>query len=474
MPRATLNIFISYGRADGRELALRLRDDLQRIGHNVWLDLDEIPGGADWSQRIEDAIEHCDVTLALMSRASFDSQWCRAEQLRALRKGKRVIPLRLQATAEIPLALEHLNYLDFSEAARYDAMLRDLLSDLSAGSAFAPQAESATTSDSPFATRSGRDRSPGRTDDEKRDAAAFRRVLHDLRTDPRLGARSWWPYFLFLYVDIHTLNDVLAADQLTARDQHGPTSGDRWAHFVRLHFRPRPPQRYHTEGFRPVDGVQPAQADSIPVCLLFDLEALLLNPEARISAGDPARTGKTARTAAFFRQLPFDQIYHDGWFSADERDEILAYRDAQVLLPDATGLEALQFIWLRSPAEYETLRELLPAELWQRWRDKVTARADHSVFYHHRVYVQQADLHAEYTRLRFNQPQRDPDCGPFWLQARADLDDGSSLTWSYEDAQIMDDMLLNLPGNARPYSLQVTLNGALAYAGRYDNHWALR
>ncbi|MCA9892596.1 MAG: toll/interleukin-1 receptor domain-containing protein, partial [Anaerolineae bacterium] len=164
MSRSTLNIFISYGRRDGRELALRLRNDLQRLGHSVWLDTNEIPGGANWAQQIEQAIEHCDVTLALISHASYESQWCRAEQLRSLRKGKRIIPLRLQGDAEVPLTLEHLNHLDFTELGRYEALFRDLVSDMLSGTAFNPR-ETATTSVSPYKPV---DNNESRADDEKR------------------------------------------------------------------------------------------------------------------------------------------------------------------------------------------------------------------------------------------------------------------------------------------------------------------
>ena len=86
-------IFISYARQDGRELALRLQDDLRRDGHHVWLDTSDISGGASWSREIEEAIERCDIELALLSAGSFRSEICRAEHLRALRKGKRVVPL---------------------------------------------------------------------------------------------------------------------------------------------------------------------------------------------------------------------------------------------------------------------------------------------------------------------------------------------------------------------------------------------
>src|SRR5436190_1432844 len=97
-----INIFISYGRADSKAMAIRMRDDLRAVGYSVWYDQKEITGGSDWSQEIEDAIEQCHVMLALLSPASYNSQWCRAEQLRAIRKGKRLIPLRVVAGTDVP------------------------------------------------------------------------------------------------------------------------------------------------------------------------------------------------------------------------------------------------------------------------------------------------------------------------------------------------------------------------------------
>jgi hypothetical protein len=38
-------IFISYARRDGRDLARRLHADLTRAGHTVWLDTADIDGG---------------------------------------------------------------------------------------------------------------------------------------------------------------------------------------------------------------------------------------------------------------------------------------------------------------------------------------------------------------------------------------------------------------------------------------------
>jgi TIR domain len=103
-------VFISYARKDGAELAHRLRGDLKREGFEVWLDTREIAGGTTWTKEIEEALDNADVVVALLTSGSYASEICRAEQLRALRHGKCVIPLRAQASGEIvPLHLEAKN-----------------------------------------------------------------------------------------------------------------------------------------------------------------------------------------------------------------------------------------------------------------------------------------------------------------------------------------------------------------------------
>src|SRR5436309_9220434 len=117
------SVFISYARKDGAELANRLAGDLKREGFEVWLDTREIAGGTTWTKEIEDALDRADVVVTLLTSGSYASEICRAEQLRALRHGKCVIPLRAQAAGEIvPLHLEGKNYRDFTRA--YDASFR--------------------------------------------------------------------------------------------------------------------------------------------------------------------------------------------------------------------------------------------------------------------------------------------------------------------------------------------------------------
>src|SRR5205085_1697150 len=113
-------VFISYAHQDGAELAKQLLRDLTLRGTDVWLDAARLNGGASWTVAIEQAMDRSEFVLAILSRGSYLSDTCRAEQLRSLRKGKCLIPVLAQADAERPIHLESKQYLDFSMAAAYE------------------------------------------------------------------------------------------------------------------------------------------------------------------------------------------------------------------------------------------------------------------------------------------------------------------------------------------------------------------
>jgi hypothetical protein len=127
---APLLIFISYSRTDARELAMRLCEDLKKVGHRVWIDSAELEGGVSWSNEIQGAIDSCNVSLALLSAASYTSPICQAEQQYAIDLGKRLIPLLAQPKVRRPLYLYHLEYRDFSDPKRYADTFQQLVSDL--------------------------------------------------------------------------------------------------------------------------------------------------------------------------------------------------------------------------------------------------------------------------------------------------------------------------------------------------------
>src|SRR5271165_287266 len=123
---AERRIFISYAHRDGAELAQRLQTDLATEGFDAWLDIHRLHGGDVWSVEIEQAIDQAHVVVALLSAGSYTSDICRAEQTRALRKGKCVVPLRVQADCDIPLFLETRQWIDFSNPALYPEQLPKL------------------------------------------------------------------------------------------------------------------------------------------------------------------------------------------------------------------------------------------------------------------------------------------------------------------------------------------------------------
>ena len=123
-------LFISYARLDGSELAERLEADLQNSNQDPWRDRSEIQAGIDWARQIEGAIDRCDALIAVLTVGAYHSEICRGEHGRALRKGKRVIPLLAQTDADRPVYLEMKHYIDFTDPDQYDLRFTDLLTNI--------------------------------------------------------------------------------------------------------------------------------------------------------------------------------------------------------------------------------------------------------------------------------------------------------------------------------------------------------
>jgi TIR domain len=124
------SIFISYAHRDSGDLALRLKRDLDSLGFDVWLDKHRLKGGDRWTNEIEEALDHAQVVLALLSDGSFESDPCRAEQGWALDAGKRVIPVKVQCNCRVPLPLYPLQQIDFSDPTRYTASFQQIQASL--------------------------------------------------------------------------------------------------------------------------------------------------------------------------------------------------------------------------------------------------------------------------------------------------------------------------------------------------------
>ncbi len=118
--RPSGRIFISYRRADTPHIAGRLFDRLaSRFGkRNIFMDVDSIEPGLDFSTVIEKAVSSCDVLLALVGQRWLDSRetpgppriqepgdLVALEIATALKKGVRVIPVLVDNAPPPPSGL---------------------------------------------------------------------------------------------------------------------------------------------------------------------------------------------------------------------------------------------------------------------------------------------------------------------------------------------------------------------------------
>jgi tetratricopeptide (TPR) repeat protein len=119
--------FISYSRVDAEDFARRLADQLVAgpPTYPVWLDARDLQPGGDWDTQIRDALQACGGVLFVMTADSVqDHSVTKPEWVWALKYKKPVIPLRVEAGAELPFRLVSRQFLDFSDG--FDAGLARL------------------------------------------------------------------------------------------------------------------------------------------------------------------------------------------------------------------------------------------------------------------------------------------------------------------------------------------------------------
>lgn len=142
-----MRIFISYGRDEHAALAKRLKEDLQRRGHQVWYDADRLQPGDDWETRIEEALAYTRQAqdggrvILLMTPHSVrrPDGFCLNEIARAVAWRLMVVPVML-VWCEPPLSICRVQWLDmrdcvpFSERQeRYEAKFKRLVEALEQG-----------------------------------------------------------------------------------------------------------------------------------------------------------------------------------------------------------------------------------------------------------------------------------------------------------------------------------------------------
>ncbi len=118
-----MQIFISYSRVD-KAFAQRLADDLRNNGYQVWLDVQNIPHGANWDMEVQNGLDSSDTMIVMLTPTAAASQNVADEWSYFIDKGKRILPLMVQP-CEVPFRLSRRQRIDFIQG--YDPGLAELI-----------------------------------------------------------------------------------------------------------------------------------------------------------------------------------------------------------------------------------------------------------------------------------------------------------------------------------------------------------
>jgi len=118
-PVAPLRIFLSYGHDHNEELVRHIKTDLEKRGHDVWFDKNEIKFGDEWRRSITDGILGSNRVLSFLSKHSTrDPGVCRDEIAIAIGvKGGNIQTILVESEKEVqpPVNIGHIQWLDMHE-----------------------------------------------------------------------------------------------------------------------------------------------------------------------------------------------------------------------------------------------------------------------------------------------------------------------------------------------------------------------
>ena len=120
------DVFISYSRRDSDFVEGRLAIALERRGKDVWIDVDDIRGGAsDWRATVWAGIEAAKAMVFVLTPDSLASRVCAEELAHATSLNKRVIPVLRRSVDGLPLpdALARPNWIHARDEDDFDASL---------------------------------------------------------------------------------------------------------------------------------------------------------------------------------------------------------------------------------------------------------------------------------------------------------------------------------------------------------------
>jgi predicted ATPase len=114
MPETPISLFISYSHADSAFVD-QLEADLRKLGFETWVDRQRLAGGQRWRRELQEAVEHAQALLIVLSPDAIASQNVQIEYDYALDVGKLVIPVYYRQ-CNVPMELHAIQWIDFRQS----------------------------------------------------------------------------------------------------------------------------------------------------------------------------------------------------------------------------------------------------------------------------------------------------------------------------------------------------------------------
>lgn len=311
--------------------------------------------------------------------------------------------------------------------------------------------------------------------------------LEELPTKLNLhkGRRSLWPQFIYHSTEVHDAVSILNSGYVYSRksamdlglleydiasESVITSTRDEIKDYARFYFRPGTPTQYNNEGIRPMGKFGLDAHCPIPVYLLFDSLEVLSIETTRFSDGNLARfITNLVSSVEEFKGLPFELIYHVGYYSKLEGDKITNCRNAEVVVPDRLSTDFLRSIYCRSEAEKETLLSLMPAEISNIWRDHITVDLLGHLFYKKWTFINNVRSDDSNIILYFSPETETP--GPFDVSIKLyDFDDKLIDSLNYVNIICNEKRKFSFRGSYSEYLIKIFLDDNLCYQGYHINN----
>src|SRR5687768_16601059 len=118
-------IFISYAREDGSEIADEIADRLRSLQHEVFLDVDSIRVGSVWKKELKRRVHWANVLIVIITPASNESDFVYQEIELAKLKKKTILPIQVNNTP-LPVYLRGTWHATKLRDGNYDSVLLEL------------------------------------------------------------------------------------------------------------------------------------------------------------------------------------------------------------------------------------------------------------------------------------------------------------------------------------------------------------